>query len=274
MAKAKYEKPRYDYSYLKEVSSSEKEKEGEILYDHVREILYDFEVGIDLDRIISLFEKGFLVYLRFSNKLEQFFKNVEYKPNIYELVLPSKSLNIECQKYLKSHFHLDYKLLLDVSKKHKKFQNASFNDKQALLTLIFSFLVKLTKLVINKDVEMPSNELIAYLSFIETTKEKEIRRKLMLAQDAFDVGDYDICARYHALLDNQKMVDKCLKLFSLKILFQRLKADFITKDEFLSQVNRYSKQEFNIVKKHFEPFEVIVDSHQSYYLKKTNPMKI
>ena len=138
MAKTKYEKPRYDYSYLKEVSSSEKEKEGEILYDHVREILYDFEVGIDLDRIISFFEKGFLVYLRFSNKLEEFFKSVEYKPNIYELVLPSKSLNIECQKYLKSHFHLDYKLLLDVSKNHKKFQNASFNDKQSLLTLIFS----------------------------------------------------------------------------------------------------------------------------------------
>ena len=264
MGKKAPEKPRYDFSYIKEITSGSNEKEGEILYAEIREILYEFEVGINLNRIISLFEKGFLVYLRFTNRLVEFFKSEEYKPDIYELVLPNKkqNLNIECEAFLKNTFKLDYDLLLDVSKNDKRFLNASFNDKKALLTMIFKFIVTLTKLTTKKDVEMPPNELIAYLSFIETTKEKEIRRKMLLANDAFESGEYDLSARYYALLDDTKMVDQCLRLFSLKILFQNLKSALLSKRDFVLGISKFSKKEFNIVKKHFEPFEMIIEMNE------------
>ena len=264
MGKNTLEKPKYDFSYIKEISSGVGEKEGEILYAEIREILYEFEVGINLNRIISLFEKGFLVYLRFTNKLVTFFKSENYTPDIYELVLPNKgkTLNEECRAFLKNAFKLDYNLLLDVSKDDKRFLNASFNDKKALLTMIFKFVVTLTKLTTNKDVEMPPNELIGYLSFIETVKEKEIRRKQILASDAFESGEYDLSARYYALLDDQKMVDLCLRLFSLKILFQNLKSALLSKRDFVLGISKFSRKEFNIVKKHFEPFEMIIEMNE------------
>ena len=260
------EKPVYDFSFIKNIASND----GYSFYDEFKEILEDFETGLSLDgasSIISLFEKGFRFYLSYENKTKEFFGSEKYKPDLSEMVLPSKQLNKECETYLKDKFDINYKLIGDLrnvvnNPKNKIFLNTLYLRKKEVLTQLFAFFVTLNKLVNAKEEAMPSNSYLVFYSSFESEDEKERKKKLELAEEAFVNGDYDIAARYHAILDNQKMVDNCLRLFSLKILFQNLKSDFISKRDFIFSLEKYTKKEFYIVKRHFEPFELIVEMNE------------